>query len=334
MATLNSHMTFKELAAASPYQNKISKYIFVNGDTMADYDTMTPAGIAFEEGSIIMKALQSLEDAHDAGCDRDYKVYSESEIAETPSKEDVRLFFFPGKKDAPYVLLVPGGAYVQVWSWTEGFESAMEFNKNDINAFVLSYRANVPGLLPDPIEDIAAAIRFITANDFPVNKKSYAVCGFSAGAHATSIFGTDNHGFSNFDIPAPDALFLIYPVISTDILYDEYKASGADYEQNLSYVMLQRIGGNDFTRESLEEYNAIKHCNNYPPAFLIHGEADDLVDPRGTEDLHKALEAAGIRHHYETVPGTGHGFSAGKGSAADGWIERAIDFWKSITAHS
>lgn len=334
MSTLNSSMTFKELAAASSYQDKISKYIFVNGDTMPDYDAMTLGGMAFENGRLILQALQSLEDAHDAGCDRDYKIYSEEEIRETPSKGDVRLFFFPGKKDAPYVLLVPGGAYVQVWSWTEGFESAMEFNKNDINAFVLSYRVNVPGLLPDPVDDIAAAVKFITAHDFPVNKNSYTVCGFSAGAHATSVFGSSNRGFRNYDIPSPEALFLIYPVISTDILYDEYKASGDAYEQNLSYVMLQRIGGNGFTRESLEEFNAIKNCDNYPPTFLIHGEADDLVDPKGTEDLHKALEAKGIRHHYETVPGTGHGFSAGKGSAADGWIERAIDFWKSLPSNS
>ena len=327
MSSVNAFMNFDEMGRQNDYMKKLSKYFLYNGKTMPDYDNITPGTLSWNEGELIMNAIESLENAHNEGCDHDYEIYSKDEIEKDPEKADVHLFFFPGKKDAPYVLLVPGGAYVQVWNFSEGFESSMELNRNGINAFVLSYRADRPGLLPDPIDDIAAAIKYISEHDFPVNKEKYAVCGFSAGGHAVSIFGSDNHGFKNYDIPAPDALFLIYPVISTDILYDEYKASGDAYEQNLSYVMLQRIGGNSFTRESLEEYNAIKHCSTYPQTFLIHGQDDDLVDPRGTSDLHESLDKLGIRNTYESIAGIGHGFSCGKGSPADGWVDRALKFW-------
>jgi acetyl esterase/lipase len=41
-----------------------------------------------------------------------------------------------------------------------------------------------------------------------------------------------------------------------------------------------------------------------------------------------ALERAGVMVAYRKVPGLGHGFGPGTGTAAHGWIDEAVRFWQ------
>jgi dipeptidyl aminopeptidase/acylaminoacyl peptidase len=46
---------------------------------------------------------------------------------------------------------------------------------------------------------------------------------------------------------------------------------------------------------------------NSPPVFIVHGDADPTVPYQQSVDLHKKLEAAGVKTEFMTVPGGVHG---------------------------
>ncbi len=56
------------------------------------------------------------------------------------------------------------------------------------------------------------------------------------------------------------------------------------------------------------------------------GEADQDVSPENTRRMAAALKREGIPCRCETFPGVGHGVGPGTGTAAQGWIDRAVKF--------
>lgn len=65
-----------------------------------------------------------------------------------------------------------------------------------------------------------------------------------------------------------------------------------------------------------------------PPTFVVVGERDAISPPAAMEDRLRALERAGVAVAYRKVPGLGHGFGPGTGTAAQGWIDDAVRFWQ------
>jgi acetyl esterase/lipase len=65
-----------------------------------------------------------------------------------------------------------------------------------------------------------------------------------------------------------------------------------------------------------------------PPTFVVVGEHDPISPPAVMERRLAALERAGVRVAYRKVPGLGHGFGLGTGTAAQGWIDDAVRFWE------
>ena len=55
---------------------------------------------------------------------------------------------------------------------------------------------------------------------------------------------------------------------------------------------------------------------------------DDVVPPENTRLLAKALETFHIPYNCEIFPGVGHGVGPATGTAAEGWIDHAVKFWR------
>ena len=105
-----------------------------------------------------------------------YSLYSREDVEKDPTKAGVSLVWFPSKDPAastrPYILLVPGGGFVNVWNLTEGWPVAAQFNDLGYHVFILTYRViGEERLLDKNMEDFAQAIRFIRehAEKFCVN---------------------------------------------------------------------------------------------------------------------------------------------------------------------
>ena len=65
-----------------------------------------------------------------------------------------------------------------------------------------------------------------------------------------------------------------------------------------------------------------------PPSFVVVGEQDGIAPPSVMETRVNALRRAGTAVEYRKFPKLGHGFGAGVGTSADGWIADAVRFWE------
>ena len=221
-----------------------------------------------------------------------------------------------GKKH-PCAILVPGGGYSMVCSFIEGVPIARKLNAMGISAFIVYYRVRKKAAYPNPMDDLARGVREIldNADRYQVDVQNYSVWGASAGGHLAGSFGTDNIGYPRYGLPKPGALVLSYPVISLDPLYTHMGT-----RNNL-------IGKNG--TKTMEDMASIqKHVHpGYPDTYIWCGDADELVDPANARMMKEALDKAGIRNRCDVFPGVAHGVGPGTGTAAEGWIGRAVDFW-------
>jgi acetyl esterase/lipase len=72
------------------------------------------------------------------------------------------------------------------------------------------------------------------------------------------------------------------------------------------------------------------HSADEPPTFVVVGERDGIAPPSVMERRITALRRAGTEvelHRYRDI---GHGFGPGVGTAAEGWLDRAIAFWEKV----
>lgn len=330
MGRIRPDMPFSDFAGASKNFAKLSKWLFLHDNKNMGQTLIDKYGR--ERAVQTCEALNSWEDEAISGASVSFNLYSREEIAADPSKGRAHMFFMPGEPGAPWVLVCPGGAYAYVSLLGEGFPVALELNRMGFNAFILQYRVGKPGLLPDPLEDVAAAIKRIRALHlkYRVARDDYAVMGFSAGGHLAAQWGTAENGCAKYGLPKPGALILGYPAASTAIYYEMIKAVELPKEKLMGvWKFLETICGAGCTWETVEKHSTERHISaGYPPTYMIHCE-DDFVVPIDTcHRMASALSLAGVDHGFERVATGGHGFGSGAGMDADGWLERACDFWR------
>lgn len=254
-----------------------------------------------------------------------FDVYKTDECTDDPEKEDVKLWFLPamGKRtDKPFILSISGGAYTCVCSLVESFPTAARFNELGYPVFVLTYRVMKDKLFPKPLEDIAAAIQYIQRNRdlFGLKNDEYIVNGYSAGANATVLWGTEEKGYRKYGLPRPEILFPIYPCISS-----QYQAlQGKDW-------FLSRMFGHEYNMKTVEEYDLPNiFTDQYPPCYIVHAKDDSVVSSENSVQLKRLLDQHHIKAELELVEHGNHGFGEGVGTDAQGWIDRAAAFAEHI----
>lgn len=65
-----------------------------------------------------------------------------------------------------------------------------------------------------------------------------------------------------------------------------------------------------------------------PPTYSAVGTSDGIASYRTMERRIRAIQANGTDAMIEIFPGLPHGFGLGTGTAAEGWLENAVAFWK------
>lgn len=138
-----------------------------------------------------------------------YDIYSVAEKAADPRKKDTGLFFFKGRKGAPFAVVNAGGGFIYVGAMHDSFPHAYELSKRGYNAFALIYR---PGA-QTACEDLARAISFIFAHadELGVDIKDYSLWGGSAGARMAAYLGSYGPvAFGGNDLPRPGAVIMEY----------------------------------------------------------------------------------------------------------------------------
>ena len=65
-----------------------------------------------------------------------------------------------------------------------------------------------------------------------------------------------------------------------------------------------------------------------PPTYSAVGTSDWIVDWRGMTERIERIRANGTDAEIEVFDGLPHGFGLGTGTAAEGWLDRAVRFWE------
>ena len=262
-----------------------------------------------------------------------HDIYGAGETTACPEKACVKLIHFPAEiacscensKARRTLILASGGAYGAVCNLPEAFPVAAEAATLGIDCLCLTYRIGAQSpLFPKPMDDLAAAIRFLFSHEqtLSVNMNHYAVGGFSAGGHLAACWGLKELGYRKYNLPAPEAVLLAYPLLNV------WNALGR-LPEPYRRLMLTGLLGSEFDESSCRLYNVDLNADcDYPPCFIVHTRDDKTVDREMSSAFSRVLTTGGVPCMIETPEYGGHGFGRGGKTDAEGWIRRAIMFWK------
>ena len=283
-------------------------------------------------GGELSQGFDRLFAAADSG-DWYYPLYSEAECAEDGARRGVNLVRFPsedaGAGERPYILLVPGGGFVNVWNLTEGWPVAAQFNRLGYHVFILTYQVAAPDrLMARNMEDFARAVRLIRANGarFGVRWDRYITCGFSAGGYLTCLWNVPEKGCASFGLPRPMATFPVYPLVSWKQCIEDAGTEAFEPGHN------EALFGCDLKSASESAFEIPDHAQDFPPCALFLAAEDTLVNPEHSKRLARALERHGIPCRLEIGPSGGHGFADGTGMCMAGWTGRAVRWFEGLGA--
>lgn len=267
----------------------------------------------------VLEGLNHVINLQNRGVKVNWQYWESKDVEKEPDRADTILLFLPGKPNAPFVLLLPGGGYQSVCTCLEGLPAAVKLNDAGYNAFVISYRVGQEALMPKPIDDIKQALRFILNNtsQFQVDK-NYALMGFSAGGHLAAECATTNFGVVKDGLPAPSAMLLCYPAIDVRLIGGNSLA-----DRMIKSLTIQN--------DRLEEYCVNLHLDkNYPPTCIWQCEDDEMLSFSNYERMCQALSDAKVPYTAFSFPTGGHGMANPHPPEQDMWTERMLDFLKNI----
>ena len=265
-----------------------------------------------------------------------YPLYTEAECAEDGHRRGSNLVWLPsGAPDAgsrPYILLVPGGGFCNVWNLTEGWPVAAQFNRLGYNVFVLTYQVAVDDhLLEREMADFAQAIRLIrdNAEKFGVDWQRYITCGFSAAGYLVCLWNVPEKGYAFHGLPKPQAVFPVYPLVSWELNYRDWVEKGAPEEEDDEDSDVALFGF-DIHTAIRSPFEIPGHAEGFPPCAVFMTETDEMVNPEHSRILQRELQKLGIPCRLEAGSTGGHGFADGTGMCMAGWTERAIRWYEGL----
>ena len=268
---------------------------------------------------------------------RQLPVYSLDEIRQDKDLGTVRLSVFPNDtgERTKYILILPGGGYAHCVTREEGYPIAAKFNEMGYTAFVLEYRTGFHCTPYAPMQDVARAIAHIEEHqdEYNVDTKDYALCGFSAGGNLAGVYASHNHGYETYHTAKPAAIMLGYPWTNMQHWLDHpywniWKGIMGIWLSERGFIyMFGHSSGNREKRESLCVQKQV--TDDYPATYLFSGGRDVLVPAsHHAEVLVEALEEHHVNYRYRRYFSLPHGIGLGLGTKAEGWMKEAVDFWE------
>lgn len=209
---------------------------------------------------------------------------------------------------APALLLLHGGG------WSRGDRGMMRDFGQRIAAtgFVCiapEYRLTGESTWPAQIEDVKAAIRWTRAHasELRVDETAIAAMGFSAGAHL-ALLAAGTPGLLDFagkggNEGAREDLAAAVAVYAPVLLYlGDKRPSGASPARTLM--------GDAATEDLARSASPLAHVDSaFPPAFFIHGTADDVVPVSASRVMYEALVRERVPAEMHLYAGQPHAFA-------------------------
>lgn len=207
--------------------------------------------------------------------------------------------WYPEQSNGVTLLVAPGGGYERIMIDKEGSALAMFFNAMGYTLAVMTYRLPADGHHEGADAPLADAQRALRGR----NGERIVMMGFSAGGHVAASAGTRFNeklypvqDAADARSPRPDALVLIYPVISM--------RDGLAHRGSRQQLLGENPGQQEIDAYSMET----RVSDRTPQTLLIHAVDDESVPVNNSLVMFSALREHKVPcelHFYEKG---GHGF--------------------------
>jgi acetyl esterase/lipase len=225
------------------------------------------------------------------------------------------LYLPKGLDKAPVVIAAHGGG------WQVGSRTAYRYwgpflARSGYALFSIDYRLGKAGTYPGSVYDVKAAIQFVRAKaaDLGLDPERIGLMGDSAGGHLAALVGlapdqftAEYRGDPNYAIPAN-----VKAVIGFYGAYDMLAQWHHDQiARPRDQIAEKYLGASPMqNRRVYFDSSPISYATidrNRARFLLIHGTADDVVDPATqSQAFQNALNQAGIFVRRFVIPGAGH----------------------------
>jgi acetyl esterase/lipase len=223
-----------------------------------------------------------------------------------------------GKKKLPLIVFIHGGG------WRNGSkEGAVRrlvpfVETGNYVGATINYRLTGESSWPTQIHDCKAAIRYLRgkAKEFGIHPKKIAVWGGSAGGHLVSMLGTSGGvkelegDLGEHDDQSSRVTCVVNYFGPQNFLTMVKQESTIDRSAGKEYPEALLLGGPVQEKEDVaRQASPVTWVSKDDAPFLTaHGTEDPLVPYAQGEEIHAALQKAGVESHLLRVEGGGHGF--------------------------
>ena len=211
-----------------------------------------------------------------------------------------------GAKDAPGVLLIHGGGWMQ-GDRTQLRGHGILLGRAGFVCVACEYRLSGEARWPAQIHDVKAALRWMRANAarLGIDPDRIAVSGNSAGAHLSLIVaGTPN--MPEFEGEGGNAGVDTTVAASIAIYAPVHLLPESPLDSAVGALM-----GPGASREAYAAASPISHVSaKFPPTLLIHGNKDELVAEEESLSMYRALRKAGVSTEIHVYADQPHAFDA------------------------
>ena len=111
-------------------------------------------------------------------------------------------------------------------------------------------------------------------------------------------------------------------------------SAGARMAAWLGTYGTEYFGEGEYPRPSavIMQYTGLSEVTgNEPPTYACVGTHDGIADYRVMQNRINRIKANGTDAMIEIFDGLSHGFGFGEGTVAEGWLDRAVNFWEKQT---
>lgn len=184
----------------------------------------------------------------------------------------------------------------------------------------VDYRLAGECVFPGPVQDVAAAVRWVRAHAADYGLDAQRVIGFGSSAggylmNAVALTGDDYPGMTGDLGPTPalschlDVVIDHYAPVDFRKLDQDADPGGPGSAVGPDSPMTRFLGFTVAERpDDAERANLCRYVKNSSPPFLIvHGDADTVVGFGQSRRLAEALVGAGVRAELIVIQGADHG---------------------------
>jgi acetyl esterase/lipase len=247
--------------------------------------------------------------------------------------------FYPTKaeKPVPLVVWIHGGA------WMGGSKEGGPARRLLDDGFAVAsvtYRFSQHAKFPAQIEDCKAAIRWLRAHakELNIDPERIGAWGSSAGGHLVAMLGVTGDKKEWERGENLDQSSAVQAVVDwfgpTNLLTMGAQAlpdSRIDHDAANSPESKLVGGPVQENKDAASAASPVTYVSaGDAPILLVHGDRDNVVPPKQSDELHAALKKAGIETSLTIIPGAAHGDGGFREPKA---FEEARDFLRKHLKH-